>query len=104
MGKDRGVAAAGIAEGADEPGWVTFDVTDAVRAIVAGAENHGWLLIAPESGASGRFVSSDSVTDPSLRPTLEVVTSYGWQGVPRRGAEGAIRGVRTPAPAGRPGR
>lgn len=55
-------------------GWVEFDVTTAVRAFRSGSPNHGWRL----RGKSGSpaalkyFNASEFLTNPSLRPKLEI--------------------------------
>lgn len=56
-------------------GPTIFDVTADLELFQTGTANRGWV-IRPSSGGTGdgwTFKSSDYVTDPALRPTLEVV-------------------------------
>lgn len=63
------------AEGAAtrDPGWMSFDVTDGVRAMTAGRANRGWLLD-PVSGNTNvkSFFSSEYALNPAMRPKLTV--------------------------------
>lgn len=58
-------------------GPTIFDVTADIELFKAGTANRGWVVL-PSSGASGdgwTFRSSENPSEPSLRPTLEIIYS-----------------------------
>ena len=73
LGSDLATAFDAEAAATWNPGWVEFDVTTGVKAIVEGHAKYGWL-IEPVSGNGNlkEFWSRESSTDPTLRPKLVV--------------------------------
>ncbi len=54
---------------------LTFDVTDSLKAWVAGeSQNNGWALI-PSTNSDGTPIHSFEATDPTLRPKLTITWS-----------------------------
>ncbi|MEZ5572933.1 MAG: DNRLRE domain-containing protein [Halioglobus sp.] len=55
-----------------DPGWVVFDVTDAVQSMSLGQlSNHGWQLIAGTGNSNQKsFRASEYAAVPTLRPKL----------------------------------
>lgn len=76
-GSDFITVADGIATTTFEPGWVTFDLTDAVQQMSSSSvlNNYGWRVrgISGYSSALKRFYSSEYLGDPLLRPKLTVI-------------------------------
>lgn len=76
-GSDYAAAADATAASSFDPGWIVFDVTDAVGALSAApASNYGWRLraVSGYTTALKKIYASEFAADASLRPKL--VISY----------------------------
>jgi len=73
VGSDISASPAATANAAWQPGWVEFDVTNAVDTIVNGQDNLGWSVISGTGNSNlKRYYTSESTDNTSLRPKLEI--------------------------------
>jgi hypothetical protein len=55
-----------------EAGWMSFDVTNRIRAVGQGGANYGWRVVGISGYSALRRFYSSEYTDPSLRPRLTI--------------------------------
>jgi len=61
-----------------DPGWLEFDVTNEVMAMLAGTGSHGgFVFVAGDEAGDTYFVSHDDTSDPSHHPQLVLDVVHG---------------------------
>ena len=73
IGSDISQLADGEGAVAWAPGWLNINVTNGVQLMSTNGNNFGWRLVGISgNGNIKQFASSESVTNPTLRPTLDI--------------------------------